>query len=369
MPWRLAPIAIIAGLTFAALTFTPPLRRVPRARPLLIGGAILLFMLDVRFYQSSPLEAIPPDYAFYRAIAAERGGWYDEQVLVEIPTGAASGEVIFGDPRATQLQWYTLTHHKRIINGFISRAPLEHFYYLDTDDPMLSWLGQRRFLEADQVAQQMRTRIPDWQIGYFILHRDLIGYDRPAVNEIIGFFNQHNDLLCLFTVEGAAVVYRTRQHPDGCPSRIPAQDSDGAYRIDIGTNADLPHIGWGWHYAESIFDITLRWAGDQPQAHLYAALPPGAYTIEVIAQAYHRERMLALTVNNQPVGQPRIVPVGTLTPIRFSLSPDQVGDGQFLDLALVYDSWDTPAEQEGSADTRRLSIAVDHIRFIPQEGT
>ncbi len=367
MPWRLAPIAIIAGMTFAALVFSAPLRRLGSARGLLVSAALLLFMVDVRFYQSSPLEVIPPDYDFYHAIAAERGDWLDRQLLVEIPTGAASGEVIFGDPRATQLQWYTLTHHKRLINGFISRAPLEHFYYLDTDDPMLSWLGQRRYLEPDRVTAQLRARIPEWRIGYFILHRDLIGRDRPAVNEIVGFFNQHDDLLCPPFTEGEAVVYRARQHPHGCPTRIPSRDADGAYRIDIGTDADLPHLGWGWHYAESIFDITLRWAGDQPQAHLYADLPPDAYTIEIVAQAYHTDRQLTLLLNGQPIDQSRTVPAGTLTPLTFTLSAEEVRDGRHLDFALAYDGWDTPAALGSGADQRRLAIAVDHVRFIRQD--
>ena len=70
-----------------------------------------------------------------------------------------TGEVLIGDERAITLQMYTMTHEKRGVNGFISRAPTEHFWYLNTDDPLLSWLGQRRFLELETVEAQLRERI------------------------------------------------------------------------------------------------------------------------------------------------------------------------------------------------------------------
>jgi len=364
MPWRLAPIAIIAGLTFAALAFTPFLTRSRAARGWIVTAALLLLAIDVRFFESAPLAPLPPQYAFYDTIGAETGTLYDDQVIIEIPTGAASGEVIFGDPRATQLQWYTLDHRKRIVNGFISRAPLEHFYYLETGDPMLSWLGQRRYLEPEAVAAQMRERIDAWQIGYFVMHRDLIGVQAPAVQEIIGFFNQLDDLVCPFAVEGDAVVYRTTWHPDGCPPRTPPSEADGTYSVDVGAADDVRHLGWGWHYAEDIFGTTLRWAGDRPTAEVYIDLPPGAYTIEIIAQAYATPRVLTVSVNGTTLDESALVTVDSLRSYRFVVGADRIGDGVHSTLTITYDDWIIPADS-GGGDQRRLAIAVDAIRFIP----
>ncbi|MBL8131630.1 MAG: hypothetical protein JNL42_07210, partial [Anaerolineae bacterium] len=365
MPWRLMPIAVIAGMTFAALALTPFLRRWGIRRVWIAAAALLLLAADVRLYDSAPLTALPPDYSFYHAIRQETGGDADDEVIIEIPTGAASGEVIFGDPRATQLQWYTLVHQKRIVNGFISRAPLEHFYYLETDDPMLSWLGQRRFLEPAEVERQMRERITTWQIGYFVIHRDLIGHDAPAVQEIIGFFNSLDDLLCPFAVEGDAVVYRTRRHPAGCAPRTPPLTGNG-YVIDVGAEDDVRYLGEGWFYAEDVFGVTLRWAGDRPQAAFYVDLPPGAYAVEVDTQAYHETRRMSLLVDGVSIGEPALIEPGALQTARFDLPAELVGVGAPLHLALGYDDWRVPAEVDGGGDQRRLAVAVDQIRLIPQ---
>ncbi len=149
MPWRLAPIFIIAALIFAAKTWTPIFRRLGMARLVVIGAALLLLALDVRLFGGGPLDPAPIDYAYYHTIGAETGDPYDSEVILEVPTAAATGEIILGDPRAVQLQYYGVVHQKRMVNGFISRTPLEDFWYMRTDDPMLSWLGQRRYLEPE----------------------------------------------------------------------------------------------------------------------------------------------------------------------------------------------------------------------------
>jgi len=107
----------------------------------------------------------------------------EDYVVLEVPTGVGTGEVLIGDPRAIQLQFYTLTHAHRTVNGFISRAPVESFWPLRTDDPMLSWLGQRRDLDATFVENQFRERIPLWPIGYVVVHQDLIGLESATNQE------------------------------------------------------------------------------------------------------------------------------------------------------------------------------------------
>jgi hypothetical protein len=250
-----------------------------------------------------------------------------------------------------------------MVNGFISRAPLEHYWYMLTDDPMLSWLGQRRFLEPDAVEAQLRQRIFDWQIGYIVIHRDLIGRDSAAVQEILGYFNSLADLLCPFVVEGDAVVYRTRRHPGGCTPRTPPQTSPGVYTIDIGSPGDEGFVGWGWHYQEPVGGLTLRWAGAQPQALIYADLPPGAYTVEIAAQAYHQPRQLRLMVNGTPAGDPVTVAVEPLNVYTFSIPTGVPGGGKGVTLALDYDAVIVPSDVSDSADARGLAVAVDWIRF------
>lgn len=364
MPWRLAPIYIFAAVIFIGLTWTPLLARWNRGRRLaLLALAFGLLAADARIFQSGPLRPVLRPYTFYETIGAERGQPYDELVLLDVPTGVGTGEVLIGDERAITLQMYTMTHEKRTVNGFISRAPTESFWYLNTDDPMLSWLGQRRFLEPEAVERQLRQRIFDWPLGYIVIHRDIIGYDGPTVQEIIGFLNQFDDLLCPLWIEGDAVVYRTAAHPDGCPPRTPSEIEPGVYEIDLGAPGDERFTGWGWHRQEQVFDVNWRWAGQEPQARLYIDLPPGAYEVTVLAQAFWEPRTLQVRLNGQPVGAAEPVPVENLAELRFMLPADQIGSGQHLELTLVYDGVLIPNEVGQSADGRRLAISVERVRF------
>jgi hypothetical protein len=365
MPWRLAPIFIVAALVFVGKTWTPLFRRVTPSRTFAAVAVFLFLAASVRLFASAPLDPVPVDYQFYHAMRAETGAPYEDYVVLEVPNGAATGEIILGDPRAAQLQYYGIIHQKRMVNGFISRAPLEHFWYMLTDDPMLSWLGQRRFLEPQAVEAQLRQRIFEYPIGYIVIHRDLIGLESATVQEILAYFNSLDDLLCPPTVEGAAVVYRTRWHPDGCAVRTPAPDA-ATYAIDIGSPGDEAHVGTGWHYQEQVGGLSLRWAGDQPQTLLYVDLPPASYTVTVSAQAYHEPRALRLLVNGTPLGEPQTVAVDALRDYTFSLPADVLGSAKHATLTLDYDSSLVPAEIGQGADTRRLALAVDTIRFTQQ---
>jgi hypothetical protein len=236
-----------------------------------------------------------------------------------------------------------------------------------TDDPMYSWLGQRRFLEPENVERQLRERIFDYPIGYIVVHQDLIGRHGSTPQEIIGYFNSLPDLLCPYTVEGDVAVYRTAWHPDGCPPRTPPETAPGIYTIDIGSSGDERYIGWGWHWQEDVSGVTLRWTGEYPQTEIYVDLPPDTYTIEIAAQAFWETRRLRLLVNGTALADPATITVDSLHNYTFSIPASLVADGNHLKLTLDYDAWIVPVEVGQSADTRRLAVAVDWIRFTAEQ--
>src|SRR5260370_14002418 len=162
-------------------------------------------------FRSPPLVPVPPSYSFYEQMGREP---YD-YVVVEVPTGGGTGETLIGDPHVAAFEYYGLTHGKRMINGLISLAPVDHFWSLRTDDALLSWLGQRRLLDPKLVEPELRRIITQWPVGYIVIHQDYIGLEGPTNQEIVGYFNTLPDLLCPVVVEGTAVVYRTSWHPDG----------------------------------------------------------------------------------------------------------------------------------------------------------
>ena len=185
--------------------------------------------------------------------------------------------------------------------------------------------------------------------------------------EILGYFNSLRDLVCPLWIEGDAIVYRTAWHPDGCPARIPPQDASGSYVIDIGATDDLHYIGWGWHQAETISGLTLRWTGEYPQTQVYFDLPAGGYNLTIRRRLSTKPRRLRLLINDQPVGDPVTVTVDALHPYTFSIPADVIGDGQHLTLTLDYDATVVPALVGQGSDSRKLAVAVDTIVFAPEK--
>ncbi len=383
MPWRLAPIFVAATAVFIAQTWTPilfparsngsPPRRIQPLIKYALVIILLLVALDIRLYQTAPLDPVLQPYQFYTEIGSEQGKPYDDEVVLEVPTGAGTGEILVGETRPIQYQFYGMTHQKRMLNGFISRTPVENFWPIRYDDPLLAWLGQRRFLEPDKVEPELRQIINEWPVGYIVVHQDDIGRNGPTPQEIIGYLNSLPDLVCPVWVERDAVVYRTFWHPDGCPPRTPPQTESGAYRIDIGSSGDERFIGWGWHWPEQVgADTTWRWTGEYPQTKLYVDLPPGAYQVSFAAQAFWEARQVRLLVNDVPLSvassteESVTVLPDTLQTFSFSLPADLVGQGKHLTLSLDYDAVIVPKEVGQSEDPRKLAVAVDWVAFTLQ---
>ncbi len=377
MPWRLAPVFTIAAMLFAAKTWTVFFGQIKdrytqktdrhvglslQPRLFVLAAAFMILALSVRLYEGAPLQPLLTSYSFYERMGQEQGDY----IVLEVPTGAGTGEVLLGNVQAIQFQFYGMVHHKRMINGFISRAPIENFYYLVTDDPLLSWLGQRRPLEPVLVEAQLRERIFNYPIGYIVIHQDYIGRNTSTIQEIVGYFNTLPDLLCPYTVEGEAIVYRTAWHPDGCANRIPPEIESGVYQIDIGTPGDEFYIGWGWHWQEQVSGLTLRWAGEYPQAQVYLDLPPQDYTLTFAAQAFYEPRRVQVLINDTPVAEPVEIAAGGLNEYSISIPANLIGDGQHITVTLAYDAVVVPAEVGQGSDPRRLAIAVDWLRFTAE---
>jgi hypothetical protein len=359
-PERFVPVFLIPGVLFAMITLTPILAQHARVRWIVPAALLFIVIADARILEPFPVQPLPTHYDFYEAMGREP---YD-YVVVEVPTAAQSGEGIVGESRFVTTQFYGTIHGKRMVNAHISRVPISHYWYMRTDDPMMAWLGQRRFIEPEIVEQQMRERIASYPIGYFVIHREWIGGVGSVTDqEVLGYFNSLRDLVCPLWIEGDAGVYRTSWHPDGCPPRIPPQNEAGDYRIDVGSPDDARYIGWGWHYAENISGLTLRWTGEYPQTQVYFDLPSGGYELTITSQAFSEPRQLRALINDQPVGDPVTVGVESLQPYTFAVPTDLIGDGQYLKLTLDYDAWVIPADIGQGSDSRRLAVAVDMIEF------
>lgn len=364
-PERFINVFLFPALVFIGISLSPYLPRRQPYRYLFASLLILLVMLDSRVLRPVPLQPIPPAYDFYRTMGQED---YD-YVVVEIPTAGSSGEGIVGRSEWVALQWYGIIHGKRMVNSHISRVDPWHYLWMETQDAMMAWLGQRRLVEPETVRQQMQERISGWPIGYFVIHTQFIPGPGPTLQEIVGFFNSQDDLVCPYAIERDAIVYRTAWHPDGCPARTPPETAPGVYEIDMGVAGDERFIGWGWHWQEDIGATRWRWTGEYPTSKLYVDLPPGEYQLELAAQAFWEPRSLRIAVNGQRLDETVTVVPDTLDVYTYTIPADVIGDGQHVEVELIYDGTIIPAEIGQSADPRKLAIAVDWIRFTYAENS
>jgi hypothetical protein len=111
----------------------------------------------------------------------------------------------------------------------------------------------------------------------------------------------------------------------------------------------------------------LRWTGEYPQTKIYVDLPPGAYQLEISAQAFWESRGLSILINDVPLDETATISVDSLQTYTFNIPEAAVGDGQHVTVTLDYDSVIVPNEIGQSADPRKLAIAVDWIRFTPRD--
>ncbi|HKZ85601.1 MAG TPA: hypothetical protein VJ793_18340 [Anaerolineae bacterium] len=133
----------------------------------LIAALALLFVLDYRLLEPFPITHMP-DYQAYRDIAAEPG----EFAVLDIPIGVRTGFAIVG--RGEYLQYYQPIHQRPIPAGYLSRLPneiMDHFFY----DPLVGSLTLSHALPPmAEVDARLERLIRDWNVGYVILHRDLL---------------------------------------------------------------------------------------------------------------------------------------------------------------------------------------------------
>jgi hypothetical protein len=381
MPWRLAPAGVIAAAAFMGMVWTDVARLVtktsvgPWTRAIVwhrAGMALVLLWLlaGVRLFETGPIESVLPDYATYRAMGQEG----HDYVVLQAPTGMGTGEVLLGNARAIQYQWYGLFHEQRMVNGFISRAPVENFFYVETGDALLSWLGQRRYLEVEAAQARLLEMVEaEMPLGYLVVHGDDIGVNSMALGEIIGFLNLQTPLLCPPVIEGAALFYRTQAHPEGCGLRTPIQTETGTYVIDIGAAGDAAYLGWGWHYAEPVGGVDWRWAGAFPRfgaedvgadfdyAEIIVDLPPEDYRLSAQMQSFGETRALQIRVNGVDTGVIwEVLPSGLAT-FAADIPAALIGDGRNVQIRFEYDVAGVPAETGQGGDERRLVIAVERI--------
>jgi hypothetical protein len=206
-PMRFATPGVFALAMLVALTldrFTHTALRIPysvlRSAYSVVAVLSLLFILDYQLLRPFPITVMP-DYQAYHDIAAAPGDF----AVLEIPIGVRTGFAVVG--RGEYLQYYQTIHQRPIPSGYLSRLPneiMDFFFY----DPLVGALTLSRALPPQaEVDAALEKLIRDWNIGYVILHRDML---EPGRVKAFGHLLDRQPALEHVGEEGPLVVYRKK---------------------------------------------------------------------------------------------------------------------------------------------------------------
>lgn len=203
-PMRFMTPAVLALSMVIALTLDDLVDRFKwasaprRALAVTLG---LLFVFDYKLAEPFPIT-IMPDYQVYHDIARTPGDF----AVLEVPIGVRSGFAIVG--RGETLQYYAPIHQHPIPSGYLSRLPGEITDYFHSD-PLLGALTLSQALPPQtELDARLGQLIRDWNIGYVILHTELLEAGR-----VRSFQNMLNRQSALQRIgeDGALIIYRARQ--------------------------------------------------------------------------------------------------------------------------------------------------------------
>jgi hypothetical protein len=166
----------------------------------IVTGLLLLFVWDYDLAQPFPITTMP-DYQAYRTIAQQP----DDFTVLEVPIGVRTGFAMVG--RGETLQYYAPFHQHPTPTGYLSRLPNE---VLDTfySDPLLGALTLSHGLPPQaEVDAQLSQLIEDWNIGYVVLHTELL--EKGRIKSFGDLLNRQ-PLLEKVDEEGPLVIYKAK---------------------------------------------------------------------------------------------------------------------------------------------------------------
>jgi hypothetical protein len=336
-PSRFAPIGVLALLVFIGLSFQI------RQRLWVAGALILLLAVDERWLAPFPIQEPLSDYQIYHTIAQDE----QDYVIVDVPLTVHSGWAQVGGDQGQRAMWYQRVHHKRQVNGSLSRiADVEPLFY--EQSPLLGWFASAHELDFAAASAELTKLTEAWPIGYVMVHLNWLTPEQGLA--FVGFLNQQSSI-CLVTQERDLVVYRARRL--GCP------EPQDALKIDFGQQGDEAYLVDGWYPRESIGGSEARWAHDTIRLSVPLREDIG-YRLTFRALGYGEDRTVSIQHGGKEVANVTLTSDWETYTVTI---PAQSVDTPVL--TLVANGSLRPVDVEGSGDVRSLSIAVQWMEFTP----
>ena len=346
--------AVFALIVFATLSFTPKFRQLAAlSRTMILAGALMFVALEGRWYEPFPVFRMP-DYRIYHAIGRTPG----EFLVLEVPVGPHNlFRGVFG--RGGVLQFYAPIHHKRLINGAVSRAPL-NLTQSYRQWPLITALAEEGPVPDVQVARDEFQRLSrEWDIRYVLIHRDLLSPD--IATWAAGFFNTQ-DGWCLVDEEGPILAYAQTASGNCFASDRFAAPPDGT--VDLGNPGDERYLGLGWYGGESIGGPQARWTGRTSSAALRVYLSRQNYRVSIRATSFLPDQTVTVYANEARVAELRTgqgLNEYTIDVPAEAISPESV-----TRLTFAHARAESPSNLTGdpNQDRRQLAVAYDSITWV-----
>jgi hypothetical protein len=352
-PLRLATPAAFASVVFAALSLANLFERKSALRwqTGLVGVALVGLVFDSGMLAPFPVTYMP-DYRVYHEIGHDP----EEYTLLEVPVGPASGFGEFGD--SPDLQYYAYIHHKRLINGIVSRLPSDSLSRYERSPLLRGLTGEYDFPPFDVASQELADKLQRWDMRYVLVHRDRLDDERERT--IVQFLNVQPEL-CLVDEEGELLAYRRINTWADCPrpqmSALPAETT----RLALGEPGFTRYIGPGWYDVENIGGPQARWAGEIPTSTLRVLLPKQDLRASFNAWAYPTEQSVTVRVNGLPVAHFDMTDRWQL--YQFDIQANYLPDAGPTLIELVHTQLLSAAQRGENPDQRPLAAAYTWFEF------
>jgi hypothetical protein len=354
IPARFVILAILSLIIAAAFSLAPLYARLSRAgRGLFILSVLMFLAIENQWYSPFPVFNMP-DYRIYHRIGEDPA----EYLVLEVPVGPDNAIADrFG--HGVELEYYAPIHHKRLINGAVSRGatgitgayrqwPL--ITALAEEGPIPEWTAARD--EFEMLSH-------DWDIRYVILHREMLSSE--IANWAVAFFNSQPNW-CLVDEEGPLLAYR-RNDAGACLASQLNPPADGT--IHPGDASSDRYLGPGWYPAENVGGQQARWTGAQPMALLQVQLSPQAYQLALHAASFLPDQTVTVSVNGQQIAE---LPMGVdWAEYHVEVPASFIPTAGRLTIALAASRSASAYERTNgqSEDRRPLAVAYEAITFTP----
>lgn len=355
VPARFILPAVVALIVFACLSLQADYQRLTRAGRIVgILGALVFLALENRWHEPFPIFSLP-DYRIYHEIGADP----DEYLILEVPVGSDLGVADrFGD--GSELQYYAPIHHKRLINGSISRAAS------GITGSYRQWLLITALAEEGPVPDlegarsEFQRLSAEWDILYVVIHREML--PPLLAHWAVVFFNTQPGW-CLADEEASLIAFR--RIDDGVCRSVDLLQLPWDGTIHFGDGSDERYLGLGWYPAENIGGPQARWIGDGLTAALRVRLARQDYRVTLHATSFPRDQVVSVYANERQVAS---LSIGEgWSEYVFDLAAAVIPPDGVVTFAFVPARFESAfARAEGQSDDRRLlAVACDFITFTP----